>query len=189
VPRVGTDGSFPDRRHDPSWYGSAMTTKLCSCCSGKEHAQCCGPLLEGKRKAETAEELLRSRYTAFTLGDVAYIRRTRHPRSSTAFDEEAVRSWAEGSEWHGLSISKVDRGGAHDDQGVIDFVATYTEKDGGKRHEHEEKASFVRHDGAWMFVDGDYVVPETFVRAAPKVGRNDPCPCGSGRKHKKCCGA
>ena len=167
-----------------------MSDNPCPCGSGKELAKCCGPILKGRRAAKTAEELLRSRYTAFVRADVEHIRRTRHPRSSTEFDEESVRGWAESSEWHGLEIEKVEGGGEADAQGAIDFVASYTEKKGaGERRDHREHALFVRHEGSWLFVDGDYVVPETFVRAEPKIGRNDPCPCGSGKKHKKCCGA
>jgi SEC-C motif domain protein len=165
-----------------------MTSKTCPCCSGKPLAECCGPLIDGARAARTAEDLLRSRYSAFVLNEVEYIRDTRHPRSSTAFDEDATRAWAEGSDWHGLEISKIEGGGADDAQGTIDFVATYTEKESGEKRRHQERAIFLREDGRWQFIDGDYVKPETFVREAPKVGRNDPCPCGSGKKHKKCCG-
>lgn len=166
-----------------------MEGKDCPCCSGRGFDSCCGPLLEGAREASTAEELLRSRYTAFTRADLAYIRRTRHPRSSTDFDEKSVRGWAEGSRWHGLEIGKISGGQEGDDRGAIDFVARFTDRESGERKAHEERALFVRQDGRWLFVDGEYVKPETFVREAPKVGRNDPCPCGSGRKHKKCCGA
>ena len=164
-----------------------MSTNTCPCGSEKSYERCCGPLLAEKRTAKTAEELMRSRYTAFVKADLAHIKRTRHPRSSNEFDEEAVRAWAEGSEWKGLVISKVEGGGPDDEKGTVDFVASY-ETD-GELQEHKEKAAFVRHEGRWAFVDGDYVIPETFHRAAPKVGRNDPCACGSGKKHKKCCGA
>jgi SEC-C motif domain protein len=164
-----------------------MSTNPCPCGSEKSFTQCCGPLLSGKRDAKTAEELMRSRYVAFVKADVAYIERTRHPRSSNEFDEDAVREWAEGSAWKGLAIAGTEAGGEGDETGAVDFVATYEED--GEPLEHKEHAVFVRHEGRWTFVDGDYVVPETFHRVAPKVGRNDPCPCGSGKKHKKCCGA
>jgi SEC-C motif-containing protein len=164
-----------------------MSTNPCPCGSQKGFAQCCGPLLTGNRDAKTAEELIRSRYTAFVKADIEHIRRTRHPRSSNEFEEDAVRAWAEKSDWKGLVISKVEGGGVDDDNGTVDFVASYEEA--GALQEHKEHAVFVRCDGRWTFVDGDYVVPETFHRDAPKVGRNDPCPCGSGKKHKKCCGA
>jgi SEC-C motif-containing protein len=164
-----------------------MTTRDCPCGSGKGFEGCCGPLLAGAREAATAEELMRSRYTAFVEADVAYIARTRHPRSSNRFDERAVREWAEESEWKGLEIKKIVAGGAEDETGVVEFVATYVQD--GARELHEERAEFVRCEGRWTFVDGDYVKPETFHRGAPKVGRNDPCPCGSGKKRKKCCGA
>jgi SEC-C motif domain protein len=177
------------RRPGSTWYGRPMSAEKCPCCSDKEFESCCGPLLEGAREAATAEELLRSRYTAFTRSDVAYIRRTRHPRSATDFDEGTVRGWAEGSRWHGLEIVKIEGGAEGDEKGAIDFVATFTDKESGGRKEHKEHALFLKEGELWLFVDGDYVLPEPFVRPAPKIGRNDPCPCGSGKKHKKCCGA
>jgi SEC-C motif-containing protein len=47
---------------------------------------------------------------------------------------------------------------------------------------------FLKQDGEWYFVDGQLVAPKTEKRNQPKVGRNDPCPCGSAKKYKKCCG-
>jgi SEC-C motif-containing protein len=69
---------------------------------------------------------------------------------------------------------------------VVEFIATFKEK-GVVRH-HHERSNFSRVDGEWFFVDGEPVLPETRVNQSPKIGRNDPCPCGSGKKYKKCCG-
>jgi SEC-C motif domain protein len=70
---------------------------------------------------------------------------------------------------------------------MVEFVARY--RMGGAEHAHHERATFQRHDGRWYFEDGDIVKARPVVREAPKVGRNEPCPCGSGKKFKKCHGA
>jgi SEC-C motif-containing protein len=67
----------------------------------------------------------------------------------------------------------------------VEFEASY-ERD-GLRDIHHERAQFKKVDGQWLYDEGD-IVPKTIVRATPKVGRNDPCPCGSGKKYKHCCG-
>ena len=70
--------------------------------------------------------------------------------------------------------------------GSVDSIMNHiTEKDIKKKH--HERAQFELLDGTWYFLDGIPVTPKQFVREQPKVGRNDPCPCGSGKKYKKCC--
>jgi SEC-C motif-containing protein len=149
-------------------------------------SDCCGPILEGTSSAPTAEALMRSRYTAFVVGEIEHLRKTLHPRDRDGFDAESARRWSAESEWLGLEIRDVDRGAEDDDEGVVEFVASYVQD--GAEEAHHEIASFRRVDGRWCFVDGKIVGKEPFVRAEPKVGRNDPCPCGSGKKFKKCCG-
>lgn len=158
----------------------------CPCGSGTDFDQCCEPLLKGRRKPRTAEELLRSRYTAFVERDMRYVRQTTHPRSLEEFDEDAARSWSESSYWVGLEILDVEGGGPEDDEATIEFAATYIQDEEEKVH--HEFSRFKRERGRWYFVDGKYAGGQTYVRTEPKVGRNDPCPCGSGKKYKKCCG-
>lgn len=86
----------------------------------------------------------------------------------------------------GLEIVETEGGADSDQEGVVEFIATY--KDRSLVRRHHERSQFLRHDGQWYFVDGEMVAPETEVHQSPKVGRNDPCPCGSGKKFKKCCG-
>ena len=71
-----------------------------------------------------------------------------------------------------------------DDEGIVEFKAHYESK--GIKNIHHEVSEFQRKDGQWYFIDGQ-VITNQIVRSAPKVGRNDPCPCGSGKKNKKCC--
>ena len=159
----------------------------CPCTSGLSFDECCGPYLNGQKNVPTAEALLRSRYTAFTKTNIDYIRNTRHPRSESAFDEESARKWSEESQWQGLEIISIDEPKENATLSKIEFIARYKQND--KEEEHNENAVFVKDtDGRWYFQDGDFLRPETFVRKNNKVGRNDPCPCNSGKKFKKCCG-
>lgn len=158
----------------------------CPCGTESGFDRCCGPLLGGERTAETAEELLRSRYTAFTLHDIDYVERTTHPEGLEDFDRSVARKWATDSEWLGLEVLEVSGGAAEDDEGEIEFVAEFVQD--GRNVSHREVAAFARHEGCWRFLDGHHPGMGTFVREAPKVGRNEPCPCGSGGKHKRCCG-
>ncbi len=160
--------------------------RLCACGSGLAPDKCCLPVIKGDRAPSTAEELLRARYTSFTLGELAFVERSTHPRSRADFDRQATRDWMRSSDWQELEILSVEGGGEEDDEALIDFVARYEQND--EEMAHHERASFARHEGRWYFADGKWIGPETFVREQPKVGRNDPCPCGSGKKYKKCCG-
>lgn len=160
--------------------------ELCPCGSGKEFSVCCEPVINDERPAETAEELMRSRYSAYVKAEVEYIYATTHPDQRQYHDADGTRKWAEKSQWMGLDILNV-RGGEKDDtEGEIEFVAHYAKRD--KRLTHHELAMFKKENDTWFFLDGRPVIPKQFVREAPKVGRNEPCPCGSGKKFKKCCG-
>ena len=148
---------------------------FCPCGSARRFADCCGPFLSGASRQATALSLMRSRYTAYCLREAAYLLKTWHPRTRP----ETLDFSGDATEWTGLAIVRQDAGGAEAAQGVVEFVATYRQ-DGVLRRMHES-SRFVKEDGAWIYLDGT-VFPE------PKPGRNDPCPCGSGKKHKKCCG-
>ena len=158
----------------------------CPCGSGKSFEECCAPCLDGTREPKTAEELLRARYSAFATHRMEYVRATTHPAQLAGYDEAGAESWSSQSEWQGLEIRRADKGGEEDDRGFVDFVARY--RQGGVPQEHHELSEFRKQDGKWYFWDATFVKPETVRREAPKVGRNDPCPCGSGKKYKHCCG-
>jgi SEC-C motif-containing protein len=161
----------------------------CPCGSGRDLSECCQPVIRREREAATAEELMRSRYTAFVLGDVDWIMDSHHPDTVGEVDRDEVEQWSTSSEWLGLRVRSTEGGGPDDDEGVVHFRARY--KVQSQQVDHVERARFTRVDGAWRFhsvveEDAPQLVP---VAAASSVGRNDPCPCGSGRKYKKCCGA
>ena len=158
---------------------------LCPCGSNHELEQCCLPIIKGERRAKTAVELMKARYVAYTTGDIDFIISSHAPETRENVSKEATEEWSRSAHWLGIQIRNAVAGGPNDDEGMVEFVATF-ELD-GKKIEHHEKSLFKKINGAWFFVDGQ-VVPETYVRATPKVGRNDPCPCGSGKKYKFCCG-
>ncbi len=165
---------------------------VCPCGSSKNYDECCGPYHTGQAKPPTAEALMRSRYAAFVRADIDYIQNTLAPESRGDFDENGVREWATKSKWRGLEIKKTEKGGENDSTGVVEFIARYSV--GGQSFDHHEISDFRKEatTGQWFFVDGRTVEPlerTTVVREGPKVGRNDPCTCGSGKKYKKCCGA
>lgn len=129
---------------------------------------------------------MRSRYSAFVLADVDYIMNTHDPETVGEIDREGTGQWASESEWLGLEILETELGGANDEEGRVDFCATYELK--GSTVEHRESAVFRKKDSTWYFVDGQQLAGPPVKREGPKVGRNDPCSCGSGKKFKKCCG-
>ncbi len=158
----------------------------CPCGSGSAAAACCEPILSGARRPDTAEQLMRARYTAFTKHDVDFLMRSVEPEQRKKLDRDSIKQWAEMSEWKGLEIRSRQQGGASDATGIVELVAKFSA--GGKDLEHHEFAHFVRHEGAWFF-DPRHSHGPLLPKAKGEVGRNDPCPCGSGKKWKKCCGA
>jgi SEC-C motif-containing protein len=164
-----------------------LDTNACPCGSQVELAQCCLPVIEGKKPAQTAEALLRARYTAFTRGDVDFILSSHHSRTRDEVKRDEIEEWAKDSEWQGLKIVEIQQGGSQDQAGTLIFAAQYRDLKEDKVHEHWEKSFFEKEAGLWKFVDAQGVHWGTYKRTDPKVGRNDPCPCGSGKKYKKCC--
>ncbi|MBR6732934.1 MAG: YchJ family protein [Kiritimatiellae bacterium] len=160
--------------------------ELCPCASGKTYGECCGPILGGERKADTAVELMRARYSAYAVGNVEFLYASSGPEARSEFDEKTTRDWSTSAKWHGLEVLSTVRGGNDDEEGEVAFVARYSAN--GQQCEHREHSYFKRIDGEWRFIDGTIEKNPTYRREEPKVGRNDPCPCGSGKKYKKCCG-
>jgi SEC-C motif-containing protein len=158
----------------------------CPCGSGKDLDACCGPLLAGE-PAPTAESLMRSRYVAYTRGDTNHLSRTMSAEARVDFDPLEAGEIAAEARWDGLDVRAVVDGGPEDQTGEVEYVARFRYK--GRNQFHHERAVFARDErGAWQVVGGE-TNPKSEPRRVVKVGRNDPCPCGSGKKYKKCCGA
>jgi SEC-C motif domain protein len=157
----------------------------CPCGSDKPFSECCEPFLNGTSNAPTAEALMRARYSAYVTANIDFIERTIHSSGRADFNRESARKWAEQSQWHGLEVLNVIGGKEEDVEGSVEFIATYSQKDESVKH--HEVATFRKEDEIWTFADS-HMVNQPFRRDQPKIGRNDPCPCGSGKKYKKCCG-
>ena len=162
-------------------------TNLCPCGSKLQFDECCGPFLMGDKDPPTAEALMRSRYCAYAMGSIDYLYKTSCPAIRKEFDAEGCKRWSESAKWTGIEVLRTEGGGENDTDGVVEFVANYTIND--KPVKHHETSTFSKIDGVWKFIDGEIAKQEPIRREEPKIGRNDPCPCGSGKKFKKCCGA
>jgi SEC-C motif-containing protein len=148
----------------------------CPCGSRQEFARCCGPYLNGTAVPPTAEALMRSRYSAYVHGNFTYLLDTWHSSSRTSADFGPLS----GIRWNGLEILRVEGGGPDDREGMVEFTVHFQQSDAPLTL--HEKSRFIREGGQWFYLDGK-ILPKRSV----KFGRNDPCPCGSGKKYKKCC--
>ena len=150
----------------------------CLCGSGVKGVRCCGQYLAGDKVVPTAEALMRSRYTAFVVKNEEYLFASWH--SSTRPENIGLEEQDQIS-WQGLNVLNAREEG---DTAVVEFVARYTVQ--GQEQRLHEKSRFLREEGRWYYVDGD-INPVGVSAVSAKVGRNEPCPCGSGKKYKKCC--
>jgi SEC-C motif-containing protein len=116
-------------------------------CGGGSYAQCCGPWHAGALPA-TAEQLMRSRYSAYALGLMEYVHRTWYPRTRPALTDLADDG---ATKWLGLEVRKHAPAG---DQATVEFIARY--KVGGRAHRLHELSRFVREQGQWFYVDGSF---------------------------------
>lgn len=119
----------------------------CPCGTGLSYAECCGPLHAGARQAATAVALMRSRFSAFAVGEVGYLLVSWHPdtRPTDLSLDETV-------EWRRLQIVDTEAGGEDDTEGVVEFRAQYAHD--GKRHILHERSRFERLKGRWHYLDG-----------------------------------
>lgn len=158
----------------------------CPCGSQQSYEQCCQLIHQDPKSVATAEALMRARYSAFVKANIDFIGATHIPGTED-FDPAEAKDWAENSIWQGLEIVKSHKGSAADDKGTVEFKAKYKDTQ-DKQYVHHEIAEFKKVNGQWYYDQGQIVGLGPLKRSAPKVGRNDPCPCGSGKKFKKCCG-
>ncbi|MGE5410977.1 MAG: YchJ family protein [Clostridiales bacterium] len=158
----------------------------CPCGSGKNYSECCEPFIKGQKTVQKAEELMRARYSAYAMHEIDYILDTNHPEKRDEVDRESVTKWSSESEWLGFKILNCSKGEPEDTEGEIEFVASYIQK--SIKQDHHELSTFKKLDDTWYFYDGKLVSQKPIVRIGEKIGRNDPCTCGSGKKFKNCCG-
>ena len=158
----------------------------CICGKGESLETCCGPALNGTAWPETAEGLMRARYSAYATGNVDFVLKSHDPATAGEIDRKNTETWSKNSQWLGLEILSTEKGAATDEEGIVEFLAKY--KLGNVMVPHRERAEFKKINGKWYFMDGKELNAPPARHEGPRIGRNDPCPCGSGKKYKKCCG-
>ena len=151
-----------------------MTNLSCPCGSAL-YSECCQLLHSGEKTAQTATQLMRSRYSAFAKHEIDYIVKTTAIGQQQALDVQAIADWSKANQWLALEVvqsnEKVDKNHAQ-----VEFKAHY--HDGKQAQIHHEVSYFVKHEGAWYFLD-----PTTNQQITMK----QTCICGSTKKFKQCC--
>lgn len=157
---------------------------MCPCGGGAAYDVCCGPFHSGDAIAETAAQLMRSRYAAYATSNIKYLAETHDPDRRADFDALSAADWAKAADWKRLDILKTQAGKAGDTTGKVEFIAWFMME--GELACHHEVSDFRRlDDHRWVYTDG---VGKPMDQVLSGFGRNEACPCGSGKKFKKCHG-
>ncbi|MFI5839176.1 YchJ family protein [Catenuloplanes sp. NPDC051500] len=117
----------------------------CPCGAGPGYDTCCGRLHRGESTATSAEQLMRSRYSAFARGDARYLLESWHPST-----RPAELDLGDGQRWLRLDIVDASGGSLFEAAGEVEFKAHYRE--GGRTGTVHERSRFVREDGRWLYV-------------------------------------
>ena len=154
----------------------------CPCGNNQEYEACCGRFITGSEFPATPEQLMRSRYTAYVKADVDYVFATMRDAALKNTDKTHTLEFANAvDEWLGLEVKSATPVDAHATTGQVDFVAKFSIN--GQEDQIAEHSKFKKYDDRWYYVG---TMPLQ-ASAEAKTKRNDPCPCGSGLKYKKCC--
>jgi SEC-C motif-containing protein len=126
----------------------AKLVLLCPCGAAKTYVDCCGRYLDAGQIAPTAEALMRSRYSAYTLLREQYLLTTWHlstrPNALNLAEDETTR-------WLGLTVKRHEQLDA--EHALVEFIARYKIK--GRAHRLHEVSRFVHEGGRWFYVDGE----------------------------------
>ncbi|STY29594.1 putative SEC-C motif domain protein [Legionella wadsworthii] len=154
---------------------------LCPCGSQNTYELCCGLYLDKKQLPETPEQLMRSRYTAYTMGKIDYIKNTMKGKALIGFNELEAKQWAQTVRWIHLKV--IDSSMPHPEKGFVEFAARFSDQ--SKIQTIHEISEFQKENDRWFYVNGVHKSDLNPVKKL-KVARNAPCPCGSGKKFKNC---
>jgi SEC-C motif-containing protein len=149
---IGSSPVSPTIAADNGCVTSVLLHERCPCGSGLTYSECCAPAHTGVAPAPTAEQLMRSRYSAFVRGDVRYLLASWHPDTcpdSLELDPD--------QRWTSLEIVRRDRGGPLDSRGEVEFRARFRRN--GVRGEQHERSRFVRLGRSWLYLDGIELPP------------------------------
>ncbi len=150
----------PDRRGGRElWATSARrilyhtNMNTCPCFSDLPLSDCCGSIISGT-PAPTALQLMRSRYSAYAMGNIDYLLATQDPETRDVSKRDSMERWSKSTDWTGLTIVATEKGGTEDETGIVEFIARGTTN--GKPFALHERSQFRKRDGAWYYVDGTY---------------------------------
>ena len=157
-----------------------MTSPACYCGSSKFFTHCCQPFLNRQAKPSSAEQLMRSRFSAFCRQDFQYLIDTLHRSKHNDNELEQLQQNSHHTHWVKLSILNVQMGKHNDQKGVVEFNAIFVE--GTQFYQLHERSCFIREQQQWYYTEG----PSQIKPIQYKIGRNEACWCGSGKKFKAC---
>jgi SEC-C motif-containing protein len=126
-------------------------SSACPCGSSKTLGDCCLPFIRGECNPASAEQLMRSRYTAHLLLEIDYLWNTWSPEQRLRSSPADIRAWAESCEWLGLQILATEKGLANDETGMVEFMALFRCE--GELHQHHERSRFRKTLGKWIYID------------------------------------
>lgn len=133
---------------------------FCPCGSQVCYPDCCDVYLRGNAIAPTAEALMRSRYSAYSKGDVEYLIQTQYPKKRKKTDRQMLLKTIQNTCWMGLTILKTQKGGVNDRRGIVEFAALYRGLELTDRvYQLHERSRFIKEDGIWFYQDGDSLPP------------------------------
>lgn len=121
----------------------------CPCGRNKKYEECCKPYIKRVKTPPTAELLMRSRYTAYTMEETDYIWNSHDPETRSEINREDIANWAKSVDWKGLEIIKTKQGKARDKKGIVEFKAYYEAE--GNKQIHHEKSQFIKKSGKWFY--------------------------------------
>lgn len=158
----------------------------CPCGADDTLGACCLPYIRAARPAPTPQALMRSRFTALAIGAIDHILATQSDERTAQSPRHALEAWSASVNWERLEVvdSSVNEASA---KGYVEFRAHYSE--GGIEKIHCEHSEFTRQGDRWIYnraLKRKLISPK-LEKEESSIGRNDPCPCGSGKKYKKCC--
>ncbi|OSY89534.1 Sec-C motif domain protein [Tenacibaculum holothuriorum] len=123
----------------------------CPCNPSKKYSECCKPIHEDIQKAFTAEQLMRSRYSAFVLANVDYLQKSHHSTTRPSKKEKReILSWTKSVQWLKLEVLHTTKGTTSDTKGTVEFKAYFMEN--GSIDIIHENSFFSKENGHWVYV-------------------------------------
>ncbi len=122
---------------------------ICPCGSQQSLPACCELIILKKKQAQTAEQLMRSRYTAYVIGAIDYLVDTTHISTRKNYKRKDIENWSKSTKWLGLEIVNTS-------DTTVEFKAKF-EGENNTIETHHEKSTFVFEDGKWYYVDGVFI--------------------------------